>query len=130
MVISYREQQKNATLERYKGEHRVERLWNKHIGSRRIFMSQELQALRKLEKEDVLNHRDVYSLYLTSKHWKMMRAKVFKRDNRKCQQCGIEEQSMHVDHIQYTEFGKEEMDDLQTLCFNCHQMKSKYDLRL
>lgn len=59
-----------------------------------------------------------------------LRFKVLQRDNFKCVKCGASPSSnpeikLQVDHIQpYSKGGETNMDNLQTLCFNCNQGKS------
>ena len=114
--------------EDYPGQEEIDDLWHKHVGSRRIFGNNELSILRKLKKDKVVPWDKLYAMYLTSKHWRSLRAKVLKRDERKCVKCGKSEKHMHVDLLEYKGFGKEKMEDLQTLCKVCHQKKSEFVL--
>jgi len=109
--------------DKYNGQTELDALWHKHIGSRRIFTNSELTTLRKLKKSKVLPWDQVYLLYLTSKHWRMLREKILKRDGNKCVQCSSDD-TLQVDHIRYGVMGKEKPEDLQTLCLECHSKKT------
>lgn len=58
--------------------------------------------------------------YFASKAWKILRQKVLRRDNHKCQSCGRKD-SLEVHHITYENFTNESLDELVTLCRYCHQ---------
>lgn len=59
---------------------------------------------------------------------KGMRHEVFKRDNYTCVECGAKKEdgaTLHVDHIiPVSKGGSDELDNLQTLCFDCNLNKS------
>lgn len=58
---------------------------------------------------------------------KSIRHEVFKRDNYKCVECGVnkDETSLHIDHIlPVSQGGSDELDNLQTLCQDCNLAKS------
>lgn len=55
--------------------------------------------------------------------WHKLRLRAFKRDNYHCVQCGSNE-NLTVDHIQPLSLGgTNAMDNLQTLCADCHEDK-------
>lgn len=56
-----------------------------------------------------------------------LRHECFKRDNYRCVECGRtnKESILHADHIlPVSQNGKDELDNLQTLCDNCNFLKS------
>ncbi len=57
--------------------------------------------------------------YLQSTEWRTLRNQVFTRDNHTCQSCGSQS-SLNCHHIMYDRLGAEELEDLITLCKNCH----------
>ncbi len=60
--------------------------------------------------------------------WKRRRAKVMRRDGGLCVRCG--RQGSHVDHIiPVARGGSWGMENLQTLCRECHSFKTKQDRR-
>jgi len=72
--------------------------------------------------------RKWYKIYVKTKYWKELRKRVLLRDGFACVQCKSQA-SLHVDHMTYVNLGKEELSELQTLCFMCHRAKTKkYDL--
>ena len=48
----------------------------------------------------------------------MLRNKILERDKYKCVHCG--DKATQVHHIFYRGFYKERMEDLESLCGNCH----------
>ncbi len=61
-----------------------------------------------------------YRTYLLSEHWLNLRNQALKRDKFVCQMCGSGI-NPHVHHVSYDHVGTEqELDDLVTLCKECH----------
>lgn len=61
-----------------------------------------------------------YQKYLNSKEWKEKRQKRLEIDGYKCACCGSAK-SLNVHHTTYERLYGEEMDDLITLCKDCHK---------
>lgn len=61
--------------------------------------------------------------------WKKLKAKVHERDGYMCIFCGRSEEDgikLHCDHIvRYTDGGADTMENLQTLCNDCHKAKTR-----
>lgn len=57
--------------------------------------------------------------YLQSDTWKNKRIKVLKRDKYICQRC--EGNATQVHHKTYKRWGKEKLDDLESICQECHE---------
>lgn len=64
--------------------------------------------------------RAQYDAYLASPEWETRRQRVFERDGHRCRICNSPE-GLQAHHRTYQRFGREEMDDLTTLCESCHQ---------
>lgn len=64
-----------------------------------------------------------YNHYLSSQHWSLIRSAALKRDGNKCADCGAahDEKPLEVHHITYSRRGKENLEDLLTLCRECHE---------
>lgn len=64
-----------------------------------------------------------YHEYLKTHHWDLARSAVLNRDQNRCVDCGgtVDEMPLEVHHITYIRRGKEKMEDLMTLCRECHQ---------
>jgi 5-methylcytosine-specific restriction endonuclease McrA len=60
-----------------------------------------------------------YDKYLASLAWKEIRAKVLMRDEYKCLACGSPATQVH--HLTYERVGYEHIDDLASVCVDCHQ---------
>lgn len=61
-----------------------------------------------------------YAEYLVSQCWRVIRTRVMRRDQRKCQVCGKRARCVH--HLNYkkpTLYGKQDQ-SLISLCFECH----------
>jgi hypothetical protein len=59
-----------------------------------------------------------YENYILSDEWREKRKNRIKIDGGKCQSCGGPAQQVH--HLTYARFKNEVMDDLISLCMNCH----------
>ena len=64
-----------------------------------------------------------HNQYLNTQHWELASSAILKRDENRCADCGVstEEKPLEVHHITYIRKGKERLDDLATLCQDCHQ---------
>lgn len=62
-----------------------------------------------------------YNQHINSWEWKATRQLVLKRDGNQCTSCS-EKTNLHVHHLTYDRFGNELLDDLLTLCENCHRV--------
>ena len=65
---------------------------------------------------------DFYDLYMKSPEWQAKRKQVLERDQHRCRGCNChqDEYVLHVHHSRYTYLGDEPLDDLITLCIECH----------
>ncbi len=57
--------------------------------------------------------------YMKGEQWKALRILTRLRDGSKCRVCGSM-RNLNCHHIHYDNLGNEELDDLVTLCENCH----------
>lgn len=84
-----------------------------------------LARLRGQSRNDVIASiltvalRGHYREYLQSEAWKAKRKAALIRDGLRCQLCG-HEKNLHVHHITYDRIYDEDLDDLITLCNECH----------
>ena len=60
--------------------------------------------------------------YLNSPKWKYLRQKILIRDGFSCTSCNSAE-NLEVHHITYDNWRQEKLEDLTTLCRNCHEQK-------
>lgn len=119
------EVEKNHMLSREE----VDVIWQQHVGSSFISEYDELKRLRVLDIYEILPGHQVYSLYLRTKYWKKLRFKVMQRDGFACVMCKAV-RNLHVHHDEYGAIGKEDMNDLRTLCYDCHaNITESYDLK-
>ncbi len=61
-----------------------------------------------------------YDDYMQSKAWDKKRRQRLKLDGYTCQECGATDAPLDVHHLTYERFGREDMDDLKSLCRQCH----------
>lgn len=61
-----------------------------------------------------------YHTYLKTDKWKILRDKVFKRDNYVCMAC-LENKAEHVHHLTYDRIFNEPLFDLVSICDACHK---------
>lgn len=65
-----------------------------------------------------------YEDYLRSSRWKALRNEAMARDNGRCRLCNRQNR-LQVHHRVYpAQWGGEAVDDLTTLCDDCHEMVS------
>lgn len=64
-----------------------------------------------------------YNKYLESNEWRSLRLKVLKRDNGKCVLGlnGCTRRAVQVHHLTYRRVTREDMNDLVSVCLNCHE---------
>ena len=78
------------------------------------------EKLRKLKKKDWWAW---YNLYLNSRKWQKIRARIIQRRLFRCEQCGSRKQ-LEVHHLTYKRVGgNEKDDDLEVLCRSCHKIE-------
>lgn len=75
-------------------------------------------------KDQILEHNYKLSNFgklnehYASEEYRTIRKQALIRDNYKCQKCGNEAEEVH--HLTYDNFPNEKIEDLQSLCSNCH----------
>lgn len=76
------------------------------------------------------------TVYYLSDEWGGIRDQVLARDNHRCKECRTVARwsSLQVHHITYARFGHERLEDLVTLCEDCHKkthqgLLTKYKVR-
>ena len=68
-----------------------------------------------------------YSRYMSSDLWKQKRLARIEKDGYKCKLCGSAI-NLNVHHITYERLGREPLDDLITVCADCHEKLHEKDL--
>lgn len=68
---------------------------------------------------------DLYKEYMASPEWKEVREQRKEIDDYKCVMCGSES-NLQVHHQHYGNVGCEHMDDLITVCYECHRKIHHY----
>jgi hypothetical protein len=69
----------------------------------------------------------LYQEYLASQEWKIKREQRLRIDGYRCI-FSCSSQELHVHHIHYSNVGNENMDDLITVCKDCHSLIHKRKL--
>jgi len=84
---------------------------------------QKIKYRKKIKNNNVqLNktkNQHAYQAYLKTDVWQILRKQRLVVDNNKCVICGKE--AKHVHHKRYKQWGSETVDDLVSLCINCHK---------
>ena len=60
-----------------------------------------------------------YRIYLQSDHWKEIRREFLEDENYQCEICGGKANQVH--HKNYNCLYEEERDDVEVVCWECHQ---------
>ena len=68
-------------------------------------------------------NKEDYYRYLESITWKLKRLEVLKRDRFRCRDCGRCNCSLQVHHLTYANLYDEPLEDLITLCDDCHKKR-------
>lgn len=89
--------------------------------------SASLQKESRKPKEHKARPFVNYHEYMESDEWKAVRGKRMKLDRFQCTMCGTAK-NLTVHHITYERLGREDMDDLITLCKDCHAKVHENDL--
>lgn len=63
---------------------------------------------------------DFYTAYISSGKWAAKRQQVLARDSNRCQTC-LSQDDLEVHHKTYERLGDEALEDLITLCHECHE---------
>lgn len=69
-----------------------------------------------------------YRKYRETDKYKQKKEQVLRRDGLQCQLCGTGK-NLLVHHITYRRLGNEPLEDLITLCENCHKAVHKNDFQ-
>lgn len=67
------------------------------------------------------SQEQLYSEYINSPEWQAKRKEAIDRDQGRCVLCNSSE-DLHVHHRTYDNFGNEPLEDLTTLCRECHDV--------
>ncbi len=87
--------------------------WNKRRNDENLIISELFEAHRKSRFYN-------YHKYLQSEEWKTIRNQVIERDNGLCLHCKINP-AQEVHHKHYNNIYREKIDDLESVCSNCHR---------
>lgn len=66
------------------------------------------------------DEKEKYGLYLASREWSLLKARVKERSHGICERCKANP-SRQVHHLTYARKYREELEDLQDLCVGCHE---------
>lgn len=106
----------------------IDALWSRVIGSRKLAPWAEIMQIRRVLASRIITEEQARVLYLTTKIWRGIRYAAMKRDGMACTRCGSTVE-LQVHHKKYHEIGADVLEDLETLCVNCHAVETKrYDL--
>lgn len=83
----------------------------------------QLSEKQQKQQTEWSENQKKYSEYLKSPEWRERRKKVLDRDNEECQLC--KGKGSHVHHKTYQNIFNEPLEDLITLCRDCHDMFHK-----
>ena len=55
-----------------------------------------------------------------TKEWAILKKRIHHRDRYRCRLCGRDDVELHVHHCTYANYAQERLEDLITLCSECH----------
>lgn len=69
-------------------------------------------------------------IYLKRRRISLTRKNIFKRDDHKCQYCGVNASSLTIDHVvPKNKGGKDTWENLVSACVKCNLLKADYNLK-
>jgi 5-methylcytosine-specific restriction endonuclease McrA len=86
---------------------------------REVANIQKLIRRSKFKAIGTTKRKQDYQDYLASEEWQEKRREILTRDRFKCRHCGNDATEVH--HLTYVRIFREELDDLVSVCRNCHQ---------
>ncbi len=92
-------------------------LWMKRTPLVRRSYLNRRTPLRAVSKTN--SRRLRYARHLASSYWRTLKARIFRRDDYTCQECG--EPATDLAHLTYATFGKEMDEDVRAECSICNQ---------
>jgi len=81
-------------------------------------------AVSLIEEQQRASRRTKHHAYLKSAEWKARRSAAIARAGGRCMDCGSRER-LHVHHLTYSRWRREEARDLQVLCARCHRRRHR-----
>ena len=87
--------------------------WNKKKTDENAIIKEQFEIFRNTRFYN-------YHKYLNSEEWKIIRDKVIERDNGMCLHCKTKP-AQEVHHKHYETIYKEKIDDLESVCSDCHR---------
>ena len=73
------------------------------------------------------DHRNgSYGERRTTKEWELLKKAVHSRDGYRCRMCNRDDLPLHVHHRTYNNYAEEPLEDLITLCADCHGLFHSY----
>jgi hypothetical protein len=87
--------------------------WNKKRNDENSIITEQFEVYRKSQFYN-------YHKYLQSEEWKIIRDKVVERDNGLCLYCKTKP-AQEVHHKHYKTIYKESLDNLESVCSDCHR---------
>jgi 5-methylcytosine-specific restriction endonuclease McrA len=85
--------------------------------------AEKARLIAAIEGERQRN-KDAYSEYLRSPWWQHISHVAKEAAQNRCQRCGGSER-LEVHHKTYVRRGKEKLEDLEVLCWNCHRLEHR-----
>ena len=63
---------------------------------------------------------DRYQQRISSGHWKRQKREIIEQRGNRCDRCEQVNASLHLHHIHYRSLGREQPEDVELLCPQCH----------
>ncbi len=116
---------KGTALKKSKNPKKTTPTFDYHLWEKRKELSDKFYQIKKRITKEKIRERHIlfqenYLTYMESDEWKAKRMLVLKRDGNLCQECKVAK-AEDVHHITYDNFKNEKLEDLVSVCRDCHK---------
>jgi len=109
-----------------RNNHLLEMKFYPRIDSERPELIKILNKIKNMTRSELF--KALHKFYIDSKQWKEIENKKLASDNNWCQKCKIRPAQL-VHHLNYDSWMHESMEDLMSVCMDCHWKIRKNEIK-